>query len=724
MLEKLNLSATLPEIASPAPFYRRQSFLVPFCIIVLSLIPKLLIIPIVFHSDLISVAWSSRTLAIGDWDIYDTGLRLWVQYGNWNLVVSPISHGPLFFYPYGAWLWLVGLLGLFPTQRWGAPDPSVLTVLNYFILKLPALLADLASAFFISRIFEGNKRNLALGLWLFAPMTLYFTYATGQDDIFMITCICASLYFAARALKKARQQYEAGLPQPFFQKEAALAVALLGVGVGIKLFTIFFIPILVIILSKQAGRTLWQDYRRVGVLLGFSLLPVVLVFAPLALLSKVFLNSVLLSSETSLLGNLVFYDGLGAIVWFWLLYFMLIAYLLYDASQHPDHQYNFYSTVTCMAVVTFIFLITCNYPAQFMIWSLPLLVIMITQQPRLLVNYLILTACEIMVLLTVFTNNLDPNALWATHDFSTLSSGSVGEFISKFIPITQVATIIGPLALLNLVAIVLLYRRSITEPLFESWRLFRNHAIEEASPISPPRRLRLVFMISTPLIFFACLVGILYFLSVSSSGLRLVAQEKSDSPSVAVFLPGTEVRQDFVAPAGQLERVELMFNTSDRLNLSKVDFTLYQTGIAAPVMKTQIDAFYVRMNVYYPVKLPQVLELTQTTHFYFTLSSSDATVRSGLATSNTDLSKLNPVMKGLIPAAQINGVNTNQVLQFRVDYGIDWGHRWLLLWNFFGRTPFFSILYLGFCLLLGILFVSGLLLQRVNRPKVVLDADS
>jgi hypothetical protein len=262
-------------------------------------------------------------------------------------------------------------------------------------------------------------------------------------------------------------------------------------------------------------------------------------------------------------------------------------------------------------------------------------------------------------------------------------TGSVTDYVSQFISSDQVLALCGPLAAISLLTMLWLYAQPTPLIVERIWTNFFGSSSVGAELLATPQRESFGIKIISPLLLFGGLVGLLYFLSVTSSGVRLIQQPQSDESPVATLLASTLVRQDFIAPAGQLEKIELSFDTSKRLNLSKVDFTLYQTGLTQPLWHTQIDAFYVKNNIYYPIKLPGSVKLDKATQFYFTLSSVDATTRSSLIANSVSLDKVAAATLPSVLPAQVKGMPTTQVLQFRVDYGL-WGRLGPTLADFMG----------------------------------------
>lgn len=667
-----------------------------------------LLIPVFFHGwDFPVLAWSSRIVALGDLNVYDSGLRAWVETG-WNRpeLSSPVSHGPLFFYLYGAWLWLISLGGLFPLQEWTSADPSGLNALHIALLKIPHLIFDGLGAFFISGIFSGRSRKIALGLWLFAPMLIFMNYAAGQNHVFMTTCVCAALYWGAKSLRQVAETASLKIPAA-----AYLAMLALSAGIGFKLFPIFFIVPAAIILGWQPLLNWPANFWRVGRLLAAGLLPIGLLFGVLIIFSRSFIQSVLYSWEANLLGAVGFESSGGFLSWFWVIYVALIAHLLLVAVTRRNQFFQLSDYVTYLSAVIFWYSLIAVYPAGFLVWMLPFLLVIVVQQRSLYPAYLIIT---LFFLLGMLNQTTELPTVWSQRDREMFLVGSGKDFLSRLLPWPQIVTLATAIFAISLVSLWGRYCWQQRTGIFYL-RPLSVASTEKLAQAEP--RLGLVWWLAPFVLFWAglALVG---FLGVTDSGIRKVAQEQS-SGVVAKLERGTTVEQVFTAPAGQLEKIEISFATYNRYNLSKLEFKLLaNTPERRELARVAVDALYIKNNVYSTFKLPKPLTLTQPTSLVFVLSSPDGGVDSSLGLFGADYavtqkpirlnrpawSDLGPDNRlGLTNPLLINGQSSDQIAVFRVSYGVDWGTRLNLLSGFLGRTPFFAWVYylLGLAVLLG-----------------------
>lgn len=685
-----------------------------FIIVGMALLIRLVLMPLTYHVwDLPSLALGSRLVALGDLNVYDDGLRMWVQNG-WNRpddIVSPVSHGPFFYYLYGAWLWLAGLLRLFPVESWTNGDPAGLSALNITILKIPYLVFDLIAAFYLAGIFQGVKRHLALGLWLFAPLPIFAIYAWGQNDSFMVAAVCAALYYASKALKQPVGAADAPGPLP---REAFLTMIALSIGVGFKLFPVFFIIPAALILAKRPGRKIWEDYRSIGALLVAGIGPVALFFIPLALFTKTFITSVLFSWEANLLSAVGFNSGPGYLALFWALYFGLLAYLILGTDR--TKRFTFFDFTVYLSAVIFLYAIIASYPAGFLMWLLPFLVIMVTERPRLYPAYLLITLC---FLIGMINRNVEISTVWFSLDKQSGLLGTGKSFLINALPWPTIINFGTALQVVALVSLFLLY-----SGLGHFWLAKLRQTPETSPPTHPSASSTKVFRqglhpvwVALPLVLvFGSLLG-LFFVSTNASGVRALNQPKSER-SLTLLTKDTIIEQSFLAPAGKLEKIELSFATYTRYNLAKVEFVLLSDGPPlTELFRSTIESLYVKNATFYTIKLPKPLDLTKPTRLFIKLTSPDGTNLDSLGVFSASFKGIDrfegnrqPLWSedtynlkdkaGLTTPALLNRQPTDQILVFRADYTVDWGAKLGLIGTYLAKTPLFSLAYYGFCFIL------------------------
>lgn len=143
---------------------------------------------------------------------------------------------------------------------------------DLMFLKFPYLIFDLLVAVLLFKIFEKDTKKawLAFFLWLFNPLSWYTSFMVGQFDIMPTFLVVLSAYLVTK-------------------DKNLLAAFCLGLGASLKMFPLFFLPILVFVL----GRNIWQKLK--FTLTGF--LPYLVSMAPF-LNSAHFRQTVLFSGQS------------------------------------------------------------------------------------------------------------------------------------------------------------------------------------------------------------------------------------------------------------------------------------------------------------------------------------------------------------------------------------------------------------------------------------------
>ncbi len=217
---------------------------------------------------------------------------------------------------------------------------------HLFILKLPYLFFDLATAYFLSRLFSEEKQRKALIIWLFNPLALYASFAMGQLDILPLFFIILSLYFT---LKKGNNN---------------LASAMLGIGGVFKLFPLLLIPIYALTMRKE----FWQRLKLIFVGLGSYALFVL----PYFLTSAGYRQNALLASQT----DKMFYMKLPVtaaegLPLFSLVYFMIFLWAYFRKGVFSSKDPGLW--IGGFAVLGLFFSLT-HYHPQWFLWFTPFLI--------------------------------------------------------------------------------------------------------------------------------------------------------------------------------------------------------------------------------------------------------------------------------------------------------------------------------------------------------------
>jgi len=182
-------------------------------------------------------AWSGAMAANGPWDFYDTDF--FTDYAPGYLYV----------------LWLIGELHERFTFTNGQYE---------YILKLPSIAADLASAYLLYRLLEGQKEGVRVGAalgYLLFPATLFVGAVWGQVDSMLAFFLLLAVYFIGR-----------GRPLP-----GAVAYA---VGFLVKPQAIAALPFLAIWVLRHYPPRVWLEATAIGLATVFVLIFPFFLFKP------------------------------------------------------------------------------------------------------------------------------------------------------------------------------------------------------------------------------------------------------------------------------------------------------------------------------------------------------------------------------------------------------------------------------------------------------------
>ena len=193
---------------------------------------RLILMPITFHPDLWVFVSSGYIFASkGVFNIYDYIVNLpkdsifILSIGN---VYEYFIYPPLAYFVFGLFFLVIKpfISPEFVPHLWQNSALIFLDrnlFLNLFLFKLPYLFIDIATAFFLSDLFdkESHKR-LAFILWMFNPLALYTTFMVGQFDLIPTFFVILALFFAKN-------------------KKFAMSILSLGIGGSFKMFPLLLI---------------------------------------------------------------------------------------------------------------------------------------------------------------------------------------------------------------------------------------------------------------------------------------------------------------------------------------------------------------------------------------------------------------------------------------------------------------------------------------------------
>ncbi len=217
-------------------------------------------------------------------------------------------------------------------------------MLHLFLIKIPYIIFDILAAVFLSKLFDtARQKKYAFVLWMLNPVAMYSSYILSQFDIIPTFFVIFCLYLAKK-------------------RKFELASLSLGVGIAFKLFPVFLLFPLALIVKGNLSRLKL-------ILIGF--IPYLLSILPY-LPSSGFRSTALLASQTdkSFYASIPISGGLNILLFpTILMFFYLIFY--YKKEQRDSYQIIWRSFL--VALLPF-FIFTHIHP-QWLLWLTPFLII-------------------------------------------------------------------------------------------------------------------------------------------------------------------------------------------------------------------------------------------------------------------------------------------------------------------------------------------------------------
>ncbi len=269
----------------------------------------------------------------------------YLSLGSINTVLSPILGNS-----FSVWLY-----------DWGSSQNSNPKIPFFiFILKIPYLIIDLLTAFFLYKIYKNKK---VVYFWLFNPISLYLIYILGNFDIIPAFLTLFSIY-----LNK--------------NNKFVYSYLIIGLAIAIKMYPIMFVPFLILNNKK--------DLLRQSFLSLFSLLPLIVSALPFIFsnsFSQAFLGSGLTQKiiETKFIGLPVFP-----------MVYLLILLNLYFSKNKNRIEIAFLQTML-------FFLGLVKFHAQWIIWFLPSIIILLDFKN--IKSYLIIFTLLISIFYIILLND-------------------------------------------------------------------------------------------------------------------------------------------------------------------------------------------------------------------------------------------------------------------------------------------------------------------------------
>lgn len=214
---------------------------------------RIALMPLTGQHDVMFMPWMTHFINLGHPNLY---AYLYDAFGE-RALTSPGVWAP---YPYGfyaltaGWLELLDKLHLVDLAGWNSIWIVAHPARSVFLFKLLYLPFDLAIAYLLYR----TVGPLGPAVWAWSPTALYTPFMMGQNDIYPTFFAVAGVYSAVNAVRAgvSRRTHNKWIPSNW----ALASSVMLGMGSVFKLYPIFLLPPLILIVEK--------GWRRRAVLLG------------------------------------------------------------------------------------------------------------------------------------------------------------------------------------------------------------------------------------------------------------------------------------------------------------------------------------------------------------------------------------------------------------------------------------------------------------------------
>lgn len=310
-------------------------------IFLLALIIRLILMPFLFHPDLKTQYYQVNFLSQGVFNIYD-----FLETNRHNLPYQDtFNYPPLIYYLLGSWNDLVKPILGKPYQNWlndwGETAYTGSQIFRQlFVLKIPYLIFDFLVAGLLLKFVPIQKKKLVLILWLFNPVNLYIIYGLANFDIIPTFFSLLSLVFY-----KQKQYFLSGLG--------------LSVGIAAKLFPVLYLPFFILPLLKN------REFKKIASFLAGSLtiflVSIILVWKDFLMISQ---SGLLTLSLNLRIGPLF---GLYIPLFFFLYGAIVLISIFYKSTWQNLNL--------AILAVTFSVLGLIQFHPQWLLWSMPFLIL-------------------------------------------------------------------------------------------------------------------------------------------------------------------------------------------------------------------------------------------------------------------------------------------------------------------------------------------------------------
>ncbi len=341
-----------------------------FWLILAGYILRIIVMPITGQHDVMFMPWMTRYVNQGHFNLY---AFLYEKYGS-IVMRRPGVWAP---YPYGfyiftaGWLGLLEQLGLVDVVTWERVWQIAHPARYVFLFKLAYLPFDFGIGYMLYRAYD----RMGLTLWAWSSLAIYTPFMMGQNDIYSTAFAVAGTYAAMKAIQVASQNPAASSWFP--NKWTILSSICLGIGSIFKLYPLFLLSPLVLIIEKRW----WQRVMLLGIgcsILGLASLPFIT--------TPTYVNGVLFNPEGAEIFREIQLFGISVSP-FLLSYLILILYLIMPNGLVDDSKHLPWFVSLIVLSLLFLWVPT---PLYWLIWIVPFLIGVMGKVPRLSVAWILL----------------------------------------------------------------------------------------------------------------------------------------------------------------------------------------------------------------------------------------------------------------------------------------------------------------------------------------------
>lgn len=314
-------------------------------ILTVAILLRLLLMPFLFHPDIKTQYFHANFFSQGVTNIYQ-----FIAEQKHNLPYKDtFNYPPLAYYTLGS---INVVLSPFTRQSfqnwlkdWG---PNVFTsdhiFRDMFLLKLPYLFLDLSLGLILATLLSKEKQKTGLILWFFNPITLYAIYGLANFDLIPTFTTLLALFLIQK------QKYP-------------LAGICFGLGVALKLFPLLLLPLFLIYLFYKT------NFKQSLIFLSSIILVFILSILPT-------INDFLSITSSGLINKLFASNILGIPIF--IPFYALIVITFIFSKKTLSHLIIF-SSLVFLAVY-----ILSRYHPQWILWSMPFVTLILSQNKKLL----------------------------------------------------------------------------------------------------------------------------------------------------------------------------------------------------------------------------------------------------------------------------------------------------------------------------------------------------